>query len=191
MALEKFVLIVGAKHQIVHHEEACDHAIALAIFRHVPNALLGDSAWRSAGHVLALDKETAVINGTHAGQRFYQFRLSIALYTGDAEDLTALQAQVDAFHCRQTAIVVHVQIDDIKDFVAAGRCGIFHFQYHVATHHQRCQGLLGGLLGIGMAGDLAASQHNNVVADFQHFFQLMADENDADAFFQQRVHDLE
>ena len=113
------------------------------------------------------------------------------MHTGDAEDLAALQAQVDAFHRRQTAIVVHVQIDDIEDFVAAGRCGFFHFQYHVATHHQRCQGLLGGLLGIGMAGDLAASQHNNVVADFQHFFQLMADENDADAFFQQRMHDLE
>ncbi len=42
-----------------------------------------------------------------------------------------------------------------------------------------------------MADDAPVAQHDDFDADFEHFFQLVADEDDADAALQQRAHDAE
>ena len=61
----------------------------------------------------------------------------------------------------------------------AGRGGrLVDGEGHVAAHHQRGEGLLGGLGRVGLTDHLPAPEHDDAVGDGEHLAELVGDEDD-------------
>src|SRR5262249_47884382 len=148
-----------------------------------------DLARWGVGHIMPVDNHLPAKRSPQPGDRFDQFSLSVALYPRDADDLARAHFQRDTLDRFQVAVVVDDQIADHQYRISGLGFVFFDFEQPFTTDHHFRQRFLGGATGVGVTHHFAHAQHGDLDADFQHLFQLVADEDDAHAPIQQRVHD--
>ena len=190
-AAREGTLPVVLQHQVVHHREADDHAVLLAVLRHVRHAFRGDLARRVVSDIAPFQQDASAGDAAQPADGLHQFGLSVALHAGHAQNLAGAHLQRQPVHGRQATVIQHVQLLDDQHRLARLRRFLLHLQDDVAADHHGGQRLLRGALRLRMAGDAPVAQHRDVVADFEHFLQLVRDENDAHAALLQRAHDGE
>src|SRR5690606_18421783 len=141
--------------------------------------------------IFPVDQDVAADDGAQPRDGFNQLCLAVTLNACDAEYLPLTYFQRDAAYGGQAAVVIDVKIaHDQHRLSGIGRF-LVHRQDDFAAHHHRGQTFGRGDNRAGFADDAPVAKHDDLLADFEHFLQLVADENDAHAARLQRPHDVE
>ncbi len=130
-----------------------------------------------------------IVDGQRAEQCLGELGLAVALDTGDADDLTAVDSQRQLVDGDGTRRGRHGHVlEHEAGFARLGGC-LVHFEGHFSADHHRGEcGLVGA--GFGRADDLAATDDGDVVGDFTDFAELVGDEDDRSALVTECAHDL-
>ena len=143
------------------------------------------------GDILAAQADLTAYQRLKAGKTIDELRLSVAVDTGDADDLAPAHLQghvldgVVLMYLAGHGHVLHVQHH------LAGLAGLFlHMEIDVTAHHHGGQLLDGGVLGLYGADVLALAQDGAAVGHGHDLVELVGDEKDGLALGRQILHDL-
>ena len=77
----------------------------------------------------------AALGGTQTGERFGQLGLAIALHAGNSQDLAFAHFKGYIVHGFQPAVILHVQIFDVKNFFLWLGFALFDLENDLAANH--------------------------------------------------------
>ena len=155
----------------------------MTVFGDARNARAHPGLW-ARGQRLAAERERATIRRTHAEQQLGQRLLPVAGDPGDRDDLAGAQVEVDAAQPRAAPGPRDRDATQRADqvawgFVTSARRALRGRDR--APDHQRRERRLARVLRADGRDQLAAAQHRHAVRDAQHFVELVADEDHAEA----------
>ena len=176
----------------MRHAVGVDHAVGVPVFRHMAAlAVLRHATRVGIGHVQAVDGDAAAIERAQAGQHFDQLALPVALDAGYADDLAGARLQRNVAQRRLAVVILRRNVLHVEHDRPRLRLVFVNGEDDFAADHHRGQRGLGRGLGVGFAYYLAVAQHNDAVADAQHFLELVRDEDDRFALAAQQLHHVE
>ena len=159
-------------------------------------AVLGDVA-----HVLAAVadggmRDVLAAEGDRAGGRLIKARqavdklcLTVAVDTGDADDLARADGEGNVVH---GVALLHVGVDaevvDLQDLARGLGLVLCDLELHRATDHHVGKLLLGGLARVDRADVLALAQNAHAVGDLHDLVEFVGDEEDGLAFAGKLLH---
>ena len=146
---------------------------------------------RRARHVLAGDAHRAGGDAAEACDRVDQLGLTVPVDPGEADDLARANAERDAAHLLDPAVVVDAEIRDLEERLRRLRRRLRDAQQDLSADHEAREALLRRALRGQRLDQLAAAEHRDPVGDLEHLVELVRDEDDRLAARRQLSHDLE
>ena len=185
------VIIIAVQHHVLGDGEIADHARFVAILGNMRDAHAVALAHARAGDVPSGESDLAGGHRRQSGDGLDKLGLAIALDAGDADNLAAMNAQIDIGKTGVPGAVEQADPGKSQHGVARrGVAAIDREAYRSANHHL-------GEVRLGKAGRVALpdnpplAQHADPVGDLENFVKLVGDEDNALAGIAERPHDGE
>ena len=185
LAPGKAAIALVAEDQVAGHRVVQDQARAAPVLGDVGDARGADGGGVERGDVTVAEPDPACGRPAGAGQHLHQLALPVALDAGDAEDLARSELERDALQRRYALVRARGQVVDRHHHRTRSRRLLVDAQQHLAPDHQRGDLLLVRVLCREMADHTAAPHHRDAVGDVEDLLQLVADEDDRLARFDQ------
>jgi len=203
-------LVEDLERGIAPQVEVQDQPVAVPVIADVRRVVLDEVPRAPARRVQPGDGDLARFQGTHARDGLHQLALPVAIDPGDAQNFPGVHLQAQTAHGGQPAVVDHAQIARVDQaFVPAGsRAGLARVRRvlvarqgqharlligpqvrQVVPDHFARQGVLVGVAGQRAVDHPPGAQHRDEVGHLQHFFQLVADEDDGLTLFRHPAQD--
>ena len=181
-------LVEALEHHVLLECEVEHEAVLVAVFGNVAHVLAA-VADRGMRDILAAEGDRAGGRLVKACQAVDKLRLTIAVDTGDADDLARADGEGNVVH---GVALLHVGVDaevvDLQNL--ARRLGLVlrDLELHGAADHHVGKLLLGGLACVDGADVLALAQNAHAVGDLHDLVELMGDEENGLAFAGKLLH---
>ncbi len=159
------LVVVRVEHDVLAHGEAEHQPTALAVLGDVGDARSVHLARRRGGEVLALDPDVAGEWRAEPSDRLDEFGLTVALDTGDPDDLAGPDLELDTLDGLLVAIVEHDEVVDVEHDVF-GLAGSFWTTRSTGRPTiKRGQFVFGGLAGNDFGDGATLAHHDDPVGD--------------------------
>ena len=127
------------QNQVVLIGELQNQAMFLTVCRNTGNTTLKSLLWCLIEDIFAKHGHFSGVCFPESGQYFYQLRLSVSIYTCQANNLTASDIQMEAFQDLDTTIILCMKVFDIKNHFARLLIFLVDFEVYVTAYHHGCQ----------------------------------------------------
>ena len=165
------------EHIVFPYRRREQEASSMAILRYVPDPQFTYPPHRPFGDVLA-----GKVNGSRGYRRdtedgLNQLSLSVAFYSGHAENLPLMEGETDAPQPGILLLVHGVQVTHFQDhFVGHGGFS-GRGRRKLRANHEFCQIMSSDVLGLDRGDRFPPPQHGYGVRDLEHLVQLVVDED--------------
>ena len=181
-------LVEALEHHVLLECEVEHEAVLVAVFGNVAHVLAA-VADRGMRDILAAEGDRAGGRLIKACQAVDKLRLTIAVDTGDADDLSRADGEGNVVH---GVALLHVGVDaevvDLQDLSRRLGLVLRDLELHGAADHHVGKLLLGGLARVDRADVLALAQDAHAVGDLHDLVELVGDEQDGLAFAGKLLH---
>jgi len=187
----KLRLKIALEHQIVFQRVVQHQTVLVPVLRYMAHA--GERAISDgcAGYVLPAEAYFAVGERLQPRKTVNQLCLSVAVDTGDTDDLAGAHAEGHVFH---GVVFVHLgghgHVLHIQDDVAGHLFILMDDKLNIAADHHAGQLFLGGVADVHGADALALAQDGAAVGHGHDLVELVGYEQDGLALLGKAAHDL-
>ena len=180
--------VVDVEDHVLADREFRDDAVGRTVFGNEADAGTEAVLDRAADELLPVESDRAQTRFGESDDRLGQFRLSVALDTGDGENLTTPDVEGHIVDDDVLGLVDDGESPDLESRIARIGGFLLGRQRHGAADHLAGQFGL-GRLGRGLADDLAAADDRDRVGDRADLTEFVGDEHDRCALLLELAHD--
>ena len=179
------------EHGVLGNGEGQHQAALLAVFVDGRDLVVDDVARRGVLDLLAVHEDLSGGGFGQAGDGLDELLLAVAIDACDADDFAGADREVEAFDGLDAALVVHVQVANLKDGLA-GRGGLLlDLEVHVVSDHHVGEVLLRDVRDGDFVDVLAAADDRAGVGGRLDLLELVGDDDDGLTRAGEVVHDLD
>ena len=184
-------VIIAVQHHILGDCEFADHPRFVAILGNMGNPHTVALADAGAGDVLSGKADLAGGHRGQPGNGLDKLGLAVALDTGDADNLAAMNRQVDIDKTGILGIVEKTDPGKVEHGITRGGFAAANGKADRPADHHLGKVGLGKCGRVALPDNLPLAQHADPVGDLENFVKLVGDEDNALAGVAKRPHDGE
>ena len=176
--------------QVVLIGELQNQAMFLTVCRNTGDSILKSLLRTLIENIFAKHGDFSGFCFPKSGQHLYQLRLSVAVYTCQANDLAASDIQVEAFQNLDTTIILCMKIFNIQNNFTRILVFFVNFKVYITAYHHGCQLIFIDICYLHRLNVFTLTDNGTVIRGSCDLFQLMGNKDNALAICGQIVNDL-